>query len=85
MTRGEAITLDWACEDAIDALFEHSKHGDVIGRYLPVHEAAVLQACIDSYHYNMNKFGAAVMPAVVFSELVTNPRWQITVIPIRRD
>lgn len=79
MTRGEAISLDNACEDVLDSLFRHGKHGDLIGRYLPISEAAVKQACIDQYHYDMNKFGTAVLAAQVFVELCTNPKWNLTI------
>lgn len=79
MTRGEAICLDRACEDVIETLFEHSKHGVVIGRYLPVSQSAVVQACIDLYDYDMHKFGTAVLPETVLVELLTNPKWHLTI------
>jgi len=79
MTRGEAISLDNACEDVIFTLFEYGKNGDVIGRYLPIKQSAVVQTCIYQYEYDMRKFGTAVSPGSVLVELLTNPKWNLTV------
>lgn len=78
-TRSDAIMLDRACEDVIQALFGHTKHGDLVGQHLPVSEAAVKQACIDVYYYDIRKFGAAVLPAATFIELCSNPKWNLKI------